>query len=93
MIEFDGLPSLRDPVLIAAFEGWNDAGESASASITHLREVWHADFMTELDPEDYYDYQVNRPHISVDDAGVRQLDWPIPASTWRGSPGHPVTSS
>jgi predicted ATP-grasp superfamily ATP-dependent carboligase len=76
VIEFDGLPTLTDPVFIAAFEGWNDAGESASATITHLREVWQAEFVTELDSEEYYDYQVNRPHISVDDAGVRQLDWP-----------------
>ena len=76
MIEYDDLPSLTDPVMIAAFEGWNDAGEAASSTITHLREVGQAELLTELDPEEYYDYQVNRPHISVDDAGVRQLDWP-----------------
>ena len=76
MIEYDGLPSLTDPVMIAAFEGWNDAGEAASATITHLREVWQAELLTELDPEEYYDYQVNRPHISMDDSGVRQLEWP-----------------
>jgi len=76
MIEFDGLPELSDPVMIAAFEGWNDAGESASSTIAHLREVWGAELVTELDSEDYYDYQVNRPHIGVDAAGVRQLEWP-----------------
>ena len=63
MIEFDDLPVLTDPVLIAAFEGWNDAGEAASATISHLREVWQAELLTELDPEEYYDYQVNRPMI------------------------------
>ncbi len=76
MIEFDGIPTLSDPVMIAAFEGWNDAGESASATITHLREVWGAELITEFDSEDYYDYQVNRPDISVDSAGIRQLEWP-----------------
>ena len=76
MIEFDGLPELSDPVMIAAFEGWNDAGESASSTIAHLREVWGAELVTELDSEDYYDYQVNRPHIGVDAAGLRQLEWP-----------------
>ena len=76
MIEYDGLPSLTEPVMVAAFEGWNDAGEAASAAITHLREVWQAELLTELDPEEYYDYQVNRPHISLDDSGVRQLEWP-----------------
>ncbi len=76
MIEYDGLPSLTDPVMIAAFEGWNDAGEAASLAITHLREVWQAELLMELDPEEYYDYQVNRPHICLDDSGVRQLEWP-----------------
>jgi len=76
VIEFDDLPVLTDPVMIAAFEGWNDAGEAASSTITHLREVWQAEIITELDSEEYYDYQVNRPHIGVDESGIRQLEWP-----------------
>lgn len=76
MIEYDALPTLTDPVMIAAFEGWNDAGEAASATITHLRDVWQAELLTELDPEEYYDYQVNRPHIGIDESGVRLLEWP-----------------
>ena len=55
MIEFDGIPTLSDPVMIAAFEGWNDAGESASATITHLREVWGADLITEFDSDCHVD--------------------------------------
>lgn len=76
MIEFDDLPELVDPVLIASFEGWNDAGEAASGAVTHLREVWGAEDFTELDSEEYYDYQVNRPHISTDASGIRSLSWP-----------------
>ena len=76
MLDFDDLPSLTDPVMIAAFEGWNDAGEAASAAVAHLREVWTAEPLTELDSEDYYDYQVTRPLISLDAQGVRQLQWP-----------------
>jgi predicted ATP-grasp superfamily ATP-dependent carboligase len=76
MIEFDDLPVLRKPVLIAAFEGWNDAAESASGAVTHLREVWDAEVLLELDPEEYYDYQVNRPHIYTTDSGERGLIWP-----------------
>ena len=64
MIELDGVPELVDPLLIAAFEGWNDAGDAATAAIEHLEEVWDADPLAELDPEDYYDYQVNRPNVS-----------------------------
>ncbi len=76
MIEFETLPDLVDPVLVCAFEGWNDAGEAASDAITHLREVWGASPLAELDSEDYYDYQVNRPFIRMDESGVRELTWP-----------------
>ncbi len=76
MIEFEALPELVDPVLVAAFEGWNDAGDAASDTVQHLRDVWGAQLIAEIDPEDYYDYQVNRPHISFDDEGIRRLTWP-----------------
>ncbi len=76
MIELDDFPTLDDPVMIVAFEGWNDAGDSASNAVEHLRTVWEATALAELDSEDYYDYQVNRPHISIDEHGVRSLTWP-----------------
>ncbi len=76
MIEPEDLPTLSNPVVIAAFEGWNDAGDSASGTIAHLADVWDAHVMLELDPEEYYDYQVNRPIVSTSEAGVRQLIWP-----------------
>jgi proteasome assembly chaperone (PAC2) family protein len=76
VIEFEALPELVDPVLVAAFEGWNDAGDAASDAVTHLIDVWGAMPLAEMDPEDYYDYQVNRPMISLDDEGVRRLTWP-----------------
>jgi proteasome assembly chaperone (PAC2) family protein len=75
-VELDGVPELDDPVLVAAFEGWNDAGEAATAVIEHLEASWQAVPLGTLDPEDYYDFQVHRPHVSVDESGVRSLDWP-----------------
>ena len=65
MIELEDLPELKDAVMIAAFEGWNDAGEAASAVIEHLAEIWDAEVVAALDPEDYYDFQVNRPRVLV----------------------------
>ena len=70
------LAALTDPVMIAAFEGWNDAGESASGAIEHLSEEWEATALLEIDPEDYYDYQVNRPFVRIDETGIRQITWP-----------------
>jgi proteasome assembly chaperone (PAC2) family protein len=67
---------LRTPVMIAAFEGWNDAGESASGAITHLLTAWSHQQLGTLDPEEYYDFQVNRPSIRVDEKIVREIIWP-----------------
>ena len=50
-------------MVIAAFEGWNDAGEAATAAVDHLAAVWDAEAIAALDPEDYYDFQVNRPQV------------------------------
>ena len=79
MIEFEGLPEslpdLVDPVMLCAFEGWNDAGDAASGAVLHLEEVWSATQIAEFDPEDYYDFQVNRPEVTFDD-GVRAVSWP-----------------
>ena len=62
--------------MIAAFEGWNDAGESASGAINHLLTVWTHQEIARMDPEDYYDFQVNRPLIRVDERVVREIIWP-----------------
>ncbi|HEY8472406.1 MAG TPA: PAC2 family protein [Natronosporangium sp.] len=75
MTEFDGLPVLREPVAIAAFEGWNDAADASTAVIDHLEQAWEARPVTALDPEDFYDFQVTRPILTlVDDA--RHIEWP-----------------
>lgn len=66
----------RDSVLLAAFEGWNDAGAAASSALLHLVEVWGAEKVAELDPEEYHDFQVNRPIAGTDDEGNRTLTWP-----------------
>jgi proteasome assembly chaperone (PAC2) family protein len=70
------LANLRDPVVIAAFEGWNDAAEAATGAVDHLIDEWDAELVTAIDPEDYYDFQVNRPQVGFDSEGVRRLTWP-----------------
>ena len=76
MTELDDYPELVDPLLIAAFEGWNDAGDAATSAVEHLESVWSAVPLTELDSEDYYDYQVNRPTVAHGDDGHRIVTWP-----------------
>ncbi len=74
--ELEAIPELSDPILIAAFEGWNDAADSATEAVEHLEDVWDAEPVAELDPEEYYDFQVNRPQVSIGDDGVREITWP-----------------
>jgi predicted ATP-grasp superfamily ATP-dependent carboligase len=76
LVELEGLPDLTDPVMVTAFEGWNDAADAASGVVDHLADVWQASELGSLDPEDYYDFQVNRPVVALDEDGKRQLTWP-----------------
>jgi predicted ATP-grasp superfamily ATP-dependent carboligase len=85
--ELSGVPPLRDPVMVAAFEGWNDAGEAASGAVAHLERVWGAEAVGELDPEEYHDFQVSRPTISVAENGKRQITWPTTRLYWARPPG------
>ncbi|CAB4655001.1 unannotated protein [freshwater metagenome] len=62
--------------MVIAFGGWNDAGECATDAITHLMHIWPSSLIAEVDSEDYYDYQVNRPMVSLDETSHRILTWP-----------------
>ncbi|GAB3127101.1 PAC2 family protein [Tsukamurella serpentis] len=70
------MPELERPVLIAAFEGWNDAGDAASGAVEHLELSWDAQLITEVDSDDFYDFQVNRPTIKQVDGVTRAVQWP-----------------
>ncbi len=87
MIEIEELRPLRSPVLIAAFEGWNDAADAASAAVDHLLEVWNGELVAVIDPEEFYDFQVNRPTVSTDEDGVRQITWPSTQVSVASPPG------
>ena len=63
-------------MIIAAFAGWNDAAQSATDALETLLELWDAEEILELDGDDYYDYQFNRPEVSVDLDGSRHIEWP-----------------
>jgi hypothetical protein len=63
-------------LLVVAFEGWNDAGEAASGAVRALKDVLDVVPIADIDPEDYYDFQLNRPHVEFDDEGHRRLRWP-----------------
>ncbi|THJ14764.1 PAC2 family protein [Nocardioides sp.] len=76
MMEIETVPELVRPVVIAAFEGWNDAAESATAVVDHLMKAWGAKVVAAIDPEEFYDFQVNRPNVGMDEHGFRKITWP-----------------
>ena len=76
----DQLPSLTDGLLVAAFAGWNDAGEAATSALQWLLHRRDNRRFAQLDPDEYYDFTAARPVISIDASGLRQLEWP--ANEW-----------
>jgi proteasome assembly chaperone (PAC2) family protein len=87
VIEIDEVPPLRSPVLVAAFEGWNDAADAASGVVDHLLRVWDARLVAAMDPEDFYDFQVNRPMVGQDPSGERRITWPSTQLSVASPPG------
>ncbi|MBO0786269.1 MAG: PAC2 family protein [Actinobacteria bacterium] len=75
-MELARLGKLTSPAVIAAFEGWNDAGEAASGVVNHLSSAWSTTSAGEIDPEDYYDFQVTRPTVEVTTGRTERLIWP-----------------
>src|SRR4051794_38970604 len=80
---------LRAPALVAAFQGWNDAGDAASSALTFIGSALGARRFATIDPEEFYDFQATRPNIRFVDGISRALDWPeveVHAVTAPGAP-------
>ncbi len=67
---------LNEPVLIAAFRGWNDAGDAATFATSHLSRVWGGERIASIDPEEFYDFQAVRPNVHLVDGITREITWP-----------------
>ena len=68
-------PVLDRPILLAAFDGWNDAGDAATWAVRHLAQRWSAETFAEIDPEAFYDFSNLRPVVELD-GDSRVLHWP-----------------
>jgi proteasome assembly chaperone (PAC2) family protein len=69
-------PELTRPVLIGAFRGWNDGAQAASLAAGYLAKTWSAQRFADVDPEQFFDFQATRPHVSLEDGLTRRIDWP-----------------
>lgn len=84
-LEWGRRPELNQPIIVAAFEGWNDAGDAASNAVRYLIEHWAAERFASLNPEDFYDFTSLRPTVRIVSEDRRELDWPENAF-WHASP-------
>jgi len=82
--------NLTNPVVIAAFTGWNDAGDAASTAVRTMIETSGASALAEIDPEPFTDFATVRPHVRLDDERNRSIVWPT-TGVWSASlPGTDV---
>ncbi|MGK2930219.1 MAG: PAC2 family protein [Acidimicrobiales bacterium] len=68
-------PVLDRPVLIAAFEGWNDAGDAASSAVKWFGDRWDLSPFADIDPEEFFDFTATRPEVRIEE-DRRIVDWP-----------------
>lgn len=75
-LRWEHRPALRRPLFIVAFEGWNDAGDASTLALDYLARAWGAERIATIDAEDFYDFTVTRPHVSMGTDGARRIEWP-----------------
>ena len=75
-VRWQDRPQLRRPVLVAAFEGWNDAGDAASTAVRYLRDRWSARAFASIDPEEFHDFTATRPQVRLTQGITRRIEWP-----------------
>ncbi|MGH9300604.1 MAG: PAC2 family protein, partial [Acidimicrobiales bacterium] len=87
VVRWQERPKLRRPVLIVAFEGWNDAADAASGAARFLSDGWNARPFADIDPEDFYDFTGTRPEVRLVDGMTRHIDWPANELSAASVPG------
>lgn len=83
----DHLPTLRQPVLILAFAGWNDAGEAATSAAQFLCSRLNAEKFANLDPEEFYNFAELRPRVRLAKGLQREIVWPANEFFYCQDPG------
>jgi proteasome assembly chaperone (PAC2) family protein len=80
-------PLLRSPVLVCAFAGWNDGAGAATNALAGIAAALDADPFAHIDPEEFYDFQVNRPTIRLTEGQTREVEWPTNVFLAAEAPG------
>lgn len=75
-IQYFDQPQLRDPVVIVAMGGWNDAADSATTAVKFLIDRWKPKKFAEIDGEDFFVFTETRPSVKLIDGIQRTVVWP-----------------
>ncbi len=75
-VTFESRPSLKHPVLVLAFSGWSDAGTSSTTAVRFMTEQLLATKFASIDPEEFYDFSVQRPVVRLNNGLQREIHWP-----------------
>ena len=75
-LEWERVPDLRRPIVVAALEGFFDFGAAATAAVTWLKDRHHGQRIARVDPDQYFDFQTLRPHAYIASDGERAIQWP-----------------
>ncbi|MHA7275644.1 PAC2 family protein [Arthrobacter sp. HLT1-21] len=76
LFEHSDAPGRRVTIMLAAFEGWNDAGEAASDALKFMGRYWGTEKVATIDADEFYDFQFTRPVVTRDATGQRKIKWP-----------------
>lgn len=76
ILQIEDVPELREPLLVCAFAGWNDAAQSATGAVKYLIDRFDAPRFARIDPEDFYVFTETRPTIRFSEGQQRELVWP-----------------
>jgi proteasome assembly chaperone (PAC2) family protein len=84
-LSFTSIPTLNRPILILAFAGWNDAGDSATFAAKFLVQRLAAHTFASLDPETFYNFVEKRPQVRLRH-GEREILWPANEFSYTRNP-------
>jgi proteasome assembly chaperone (PAC2) family protein len=68
--------SPRTPIVLLAYGGWNDGGESATSAVRYLLGQLSVERLAQIDTEEFLDFTVARPHVRLRGGTSREIVWP-----------------
>ena len=85
VLSFSKVPTLKRPILLLAFAGWNDAGNAATFAAKFLLQRLQGQNFATLDPEIFYNFSEQRPHVRFS-GGEREIIWPANEFAYASDP-------